>query len=65
MLVALGGCLLSMLVSGIAQHNLFKFTYYLIAALTLVYLREADSRVAAPSAETVERPAQPTPALPV
>jgi O-antigen ligase len=53
MLVALGGGLLSMLVSGISANNLFKSSYYLIAALTLVYLRLAWNRQTAWSSEVV------------
>ena len=53
MLVALGGGLLSMLVSGISANNLFKSSYYLIAALTLVYLRMSSSWHAEPSTEAV------------
>jgi len=62
MLVALGGGLLSMLVGGIFGHNLFRFTYYLIAALTLVYLRIASSWQADSSTEAVAVTVQ-TPAV--
>jgi len=54
MLIALGGSLLSLLIAGISGHNLFRFTYYLIAALTVVYLREAQATAAASPVAAVE-----------
>jgi probable O-glycosylation ligase (exosortase A-associated) len=63
MLVALGASLLSLLIAGISGHNLFRFTYYLIAALTLVYLREAQDTAAASPVTAVESEPEPWAAL--
>jgi len=58
MLLALGGSLVSLLITGVAGHTLFRFGYYFVGGLTLVYLRGAK---ATPAPESPSGDLQPGP----